>query len=562
LEEIGANDPEVRAYAQMLLDALEKGLIDESKGRGLDASAFTLRVLGVSEEFGPIAAGIIEEQRRDLLRQVAAGETGVRALTEFLNLGAFELVVSTIATAMGDLGDSTQEYESIAKTLMGATEQEREIFNQLAGEISGIVNDYEELSKSTEDYGVRVLFVAKAQELANKQAQLAELLGVAAAGQRAREFRAPSILGVEAGATPEQIRKAVADTRRLQEEQVQAMSPDAAEQRKLRSEWENVILQLGETIDSTYSQVFTDLDPGIFADVLREAGLEAQGALGIITPDIPSAQAPQLRGNIAFFERIIKQLRPLDRQDQGVIFSDYITDILHADNLAVQLALQTLIDVNEQQLEGIFNIPEGVTAQIPFTGRLFFSDQPIPTAGVGGILEALAPPLEQLPGEIATAADTAHTDALTTIEVLNLMLAAGQGSAEFLEKVEGIITEMGGEPVERGEMGEPVGWESSSYAKMIDKYMANMRADLSRSLADVFRVNPELTGPYGMGQMTAEDVLSVLPQSIPVTINTRVNVPITVVVDGMKVQQALEERHYEDLESATRRTGATGYMME
>jgi TP901 family phage tail tape measure protein len=553
--------PEDRARIGALLDQIQaeaESQVEDTGGFG--PSPFALRLLGVSEEFGPVAASIINRQKQQLLQDVARGEVGVRALQEFLNIGDFEQTTSTIFTALSSLTDSSIQYSDVAETLIGSTEQERQIFTQLAGTIADLSSQYDELGSSTEgfeDFGIRLARRNIGAELSEQVGVLQQFLTVAQQGQTFRAFEAPDVVGLAAGATPEQIRAIVAQTRRLQELRTQAMTPDAAEQEKIRAEWEDIIFQIGDVIDEEWTEVFTGLDTGILAEQIREAGLEAQEAqLGIITPDLPSSQAGQLRGNIAFFENIISQLRPLDREDQGVIFSDYVTDILHADNLAVQLALQTLIDVNEQQLEGIFNIPEGVTAQIPFTGRLFFSDQPIPTAGAGNILEALGPALDQLPGEIEGAAGTAHSDALAQIDVLNSLLASGITSEDLAAVLEERVTALGGEPTARGDPSTGVFWE-----EIRDGIVGTSRETLA-ALREAFILNPELKTPFNLGQLTAEDILSTLPQSIPVTINTRIINPITVLVDGVRVQQALEERHYEDLESATRRTGAVGYIME
>jgi len=526
------------------------------------ASAFGLRLLGISEEFGPIAEQILQQQRSRLLQQVAAGETGVRALTEFLNIGAFEQVVSTVYGAMTSLAEGGVEYGDVAETLINATEQEREVFVQLAGEIANLENQYAELALQTERYGDVRRRVAVAEELAMRRQQLAEMLEVAAAGQRARAFEAPTRIELATGVTEEQIRQLIQQVRSAQERVVEAATLDPAEQEKIRSAWGDVFFQIGEDYRD-FSQIFTDINEEILNQMIQDLGIGAQAALGIITPDIASAQAAQLRGNIAFFERLIAQLRPLEREDIGVIFNDYVTDILHADNLAVQLALRTLIEVNEQQLEGIFNIPEGITAQIPFTGRLYFSTEPIPTAGAGGLLEALGPPLEELPGEIESQTDTLHSDALQQIELLNQMLASGAWAPEFMDRIEAFIRELGGEPVERGEPVEPVRWADIVGGAVEEAVERRFTLSEERGTPALFQALEQIFAPAIQPLIAPwQDILGALPQSIPVTINTRIVNPISVFIDSLQVQRALEERHYEDLQSATRRSGAIGYIME
>ncbi len=646
---LGDLTPEDRAKIAELVDQIKE---EAFKGFATDVataetSAFGLRLLGISEELGPQATKIISEQRAFLLQQVSRGEIGVRALTEFLDIGDFEQVASTVFTAMTALGNTTEDYSTIAETLIKATEQERSIFVSISETIATLEEDYRDLGDATDDLITRMLRADIVAEIFAARTQLIEFGIATGEGQRFKEFDVPSVVGISEEATPEQIRQIIADTRRIQAELAEALSPDPTLLGKVEQGYEDIILQIGDTIDATWTKVITDIDSGIFADLLREAGLEASEVqFNILTPDIPSEQAGQLRGNIQFFQDIIKQLRPLEIEEIGIIFSDYVTDILHADNLAISLAMQTLIDVNEQQLEGIFNIPEGVTAQIPFTGRLFFSDQPIPEAGLGNILEALGPALDELPQATREVGSDAVTNALAQIAVLNQILASPGISESVAENLEKVIRERGGEPAERGsgpeavqfgeQVGEQIAFIISEEVRAfrtenpelktlsvedieailnrvveapaitapdpgdapvelgpIDQFFRDLSndpfwgqplpslgeifsgigdffqenfsvqsAEASGLGGDLLAQNPELRGLAGANALSTQDVLNALPQSIPITINTRIINPVTVVVDGLIVQKALEERHFEDLASATRRTGAVGYIME
>ena len=594
-----AANPEIRAAAQLLLNATREGMEQESVD--LD-KAFGLKLLGVSEEFGPLAKSILDKHRQDLLRDVAKGEIGVRALQEFLNIGAFEQVASTIYTALGSVGEATMSYGDVANLLIESTEQERQIFGQLAGEIETLTNEYAELEAATvgyKDAGTRLELQRLADQLNMTTDALEEYLNVAAQGKAYQDFEVPQVVGVAEDATPEQIRTIVANTRRLQQEKVEAMSADPNLQEKAKESWADAIFQIGEIVDSNWTQIFTDLDPSILANQIKEAGLQAQqAAMSFMQIDIPAAQLSQFRGNIQYYQDLLEPTGYLDTQeleDIVLLTNDNQVDAITTYGVLTNLALQDLISVNEQQLEGIFNIPEGVTAQIPVTGKLYFSDQPIPTAGGGNMLKALGPPLDKLATETGDAADTAHDDALTTIDVLNLMLAQGQGSPEFLDRIEALITELGGEPAERGEMVEPVTAEASGWQGLLDAIWEKSEADrlkeeqlVARSLdysvnpelkqSDAFiqdavddiktllstdyYANPELKQHHTFTGLSTEDVLAALPQSIPVTINTRIVNPISVFVDSFLVQQALEDRQYDELQEATRRTGAVGFIME
>lgn len=52
-------------------------------------------------------------------------------------------------------------------------------------------------------------------------------------------------------------------------------------------------------------------------------------------------------------------------EDLGAIFRNDVTEILHVDNLIMQLAMQELIEVNKKQLDGIYNLPSGASFYVP-----------------------------------------------------------------------------------------------------------------------------------------------------------------------------------------------------
>ena len=87
--------------------------------------------------------------------------------------------------------------------------------------------------------------------------------------------------------------------------------------------------------------------------------------------DIPSSRLPELQNALSFAEGVLKTIPgfQLEKEDLGVVFSDYVTDILHVDNLQLQLALQQLIDINQKQLDGIYNLPSGANIFVPLEAQ-------------------------------------------------------------------------------------------------------------------------------------------------------------------------------------------------
>jgi hypothetical protein len=143
--------------------------------------------------------------------------------------------------------------------------------------------------------------------------------------------------------------------------------------------------------------------------LIEENKLESQrqNPFGIQQLDITSQQGAGLQGSIDYFSQYLAQNFPQYEQkpeDVGVIFSDYVTDVLHGDNLAIKLALEKIVDLNQKQLDGMYNIPEGATFWVPLTAAYY---RPQNNGGEGGL-----PPVDAQAVEGNTSATELNTQAL------------------------------------------------------------------------------------------------------------------------------------------------------
>lgn len=138
--------------------------------------------------------------------------------------------------------------------------------------------------------------------------------------------------------------------------------------------------QIIEDSGTIFYETVTGIDPQFFQQafnkLLEDGKLKSQQAspFGIQQVDITSAQGAGLQGQIDYFSAYLAQNFPQYEQnpeDVGVIFSDYVTDVLHGDNLAIKLALEKILDVNQKQLDGMYNIPEGATFWVPLTAAYY-----------------------------------------------------------------------------------------------------------------------------------------------------------------------------------------------
>jgi TP901 family phage tail tape measure protein len=126
----------------------------------------------------------------------------------------------------------------------------------------------------------------------------------------------------------------------------------------------------------TITETDAQLRQAAIAQLMEEGRLPSQqtNPFGIQQLDITSQQGAGLQGSIDYFSQYLAQNFPQYEQkpeDVGVIFSDYVTDVLHGDNLAIKLALEKIVDLNQKQLDGMYNIPEGATFWVPLTAAYY-----------------------------------------------------------------------------------------------------------------------------------------------------------------------------------------------
>ena len=149
----------------------------------------------------------------------------------------------------------------------------------------------------------------------------------------------------------------------------------------LKKSWEDFAVAVKDLGDTFYEKV-SGIEQRFFQQAEKER--TGGGAFRVQTIDLPSSQKGALQSQIDYFNQYLKKSFPqyqLNDEEFGVIFKDNVTDTLHGDNLAIKLALEKLIDVNQKQLDGIYNLPEGATGFLPY--ELFQAISPA-GAGTGG----------------------------------------------------------------------------------------------------------------------------------------------------------------------------------
>lgn len=158
----------------------------------------------------------------------------------------------------------------------------------------------------------------------------------------------------------------------------------------LKSSWDEWA-QIVEDSGNVFYQTVSEIDPQFFQQAMQKLmednklASQQTSPFGIQQVDMTSQEGAGLQSTIDYYSRYLSQNFPQYEQkpeEFGVIFSDYVTDVLHGDNLAVKLALEKLVDLNQKQLDGMYNIPEGATFWVPLTAAYY---RPKNEGGAGGL---------------------------------------------------------------------------------------------------------------------------------------------------------------------------------
>lgn len=204
-------------------------------------------------------------------------------------------------------------------------------------------------------------------------------------------------------------------------------------------EWAQVV---GESGDVFFKKV-SETDPALWqqamSELMEEGKLESQKTtpFGIQQLDLTSQEGAGLQGQIDYFSKYLAQEFSQYQQNPeefGVIFSDYVTDVLHGDNLAVQLALQGLNDKAQKQLDGQYNIPEGATFWVPLSAAYYRPKNEGGSNGMGTIdtkpLDNSANNLDQAAMNLSQAADLFKESQMRGAQIAEGLPGASAGGRE------------------------------------------------------------------------------------------------------------------------------------
>ncbi len=369
------------------------------------ATPFKALIEENKKAFGPLLDSIQESTKKDISNQRLQGDLkGSEYARQLTAVGGLDTKALQYYSALGD------EFININKDVTDANGA-LEAFGQIIvkgsadsiPEITSIVSEIEQLVNLLQDpvlhedalkaFGGADQAKARLEELRKTGASL---LTDVYSQQQLSSLKIPEVQGdVNKPLTSTDLQQVKVQAVKMQQDFYKGYLDFSDTQYDAITEnfdaWAQIIQDSGDA----FFEKIEGIDPQFFqqamAKLLEENKLKSQKEtpFGIQQLDITSGQGAGLQGKIDYYSQYLKQNFPQYEQkpeEFGVIFSDYVTDVLHGDNLAVKLALEKIVDLNQKQLDGMYNIPEGATFWVPITAAYYKPDaKATEGGGVGDI---------------------------------------------------------------------------------------------------------------------------------------------------------------------------------
>jgi TP901 family phage tail tape measure protein len=401
----------IEGYRELLAQIEQVTTDLDSLGKGVEPTGTPLDVELTANlaRYGDLLKDEIVRAQGEFNDELIAGDITIKEYRESLErMGTEGESVIQVFTALDDvIGNSADNLILTLDVISRTSSEEIRIITDLTSGIGDLKEQIAELEKE----GDLELKLVKEGELEAALFELEQVFNAIRTQQREPliQFDAPVDLDTR---SLEDHRLVVQEAMRILEEDMQesirlGLIPDDTTIQEVLATHEAIAVAIAGKYVETMQ---------IPLDVYRQAQ-ENLAIPGQIAPPVSPDRGISVRtieqsqgAFMAAYERQLEFLKQAfgdlyqgDFSTVGLIFEDGV-DVLHLDNLAMQLAMQDLIDVNQKQLEGVYNLPTDSSFYVPFQGyRLGFGEGG--GAGGGG-LDGAATSLEEAAVELKDSSRT------------------------------------------------------------------------------------------------------------------------------------------------------------
>ena len=392
---------------RILLDLIEKNVeATEALDKGLEpeGTALDTELTRNMEKYGDLLKDEIILAQDEFNKQLIDGDLTIRQYRESMErMGSEGEAIMQIYSALDDvLGDSAENLLLVLDVISKTSAEEINIITNLT---SGIGDLKEQIAEAEAEGDVDLININKDKldaALFELNAVFTQLKSV----QREPLIQFDEPIGLDT--------RSLEDHRRVVNEAMRLLEEDMQENIRLGLIPDDTTIQ---EVLATHEKIAVAI-AGKYLETMQipmDYYMQAQENLSIpgkIEPPVSVDKGLQIRevemsqgAFMAAYERQLQFLKDAfgdlyqgDFSTVGIVFSDGV-DVLHLDNLAMQLAMNDLIDVNQKQLEGVYNLPTDSSFYVPFQGyKLGFGEE----GGMGGA----ASDLSGAANELSDAADS------------------------------------------------------------------------------------------------------------------------------------------------------------
>ncbi len=524
LERGGLNEEAAR-----ILQSLNAAAEVEAIDKGIAPRPVDLAIAEVAEVIRPIIEGQIQGFVKEQLELLGRGDitpTDFASSKELISRLSEQASIITVGLQIAGIEDL--EPQELIELLLLLRDEERIFITNLVGELTDVQAKIDALREVTQDPtldpSVLNQLEADIEELRQSgdlaTSKLQEIFPAIQDSARLREARELILPTVDVSdISPQEVQAVVALGEQLQRQYFEELGiSDETAQLIAENNQEQIIRLISESgVDflgkTKVPQEFLNIAAGILGTPLggRGAGAEDPFSLLDYRGKFSTAQLPGLQGRYnAFRDQLVSvfpQLKP-DESDFGVIADDGF-GTLHADMSILNLLMEELIDVNRDQLNGIYNLPTDATVFVPYTGAVLDATTRGLAGGGGG---GVGP--EEIIAAIKSLTITADEERQRV------------GVTDIPSREE----RLGPEPVEPG--------DKDTARQEIEAYLES------------FRLREESADPRKQPQTSALDAAQQAVQSVQ-EIVTRFQLQIdsttTLLLDGRVIAAAVKQFLYEDL---------------
>jgi TP901 family phage tail tape measure protein len=536
---------------------LIKALFEETVAEADIAGPLRLSIEAGTPDMEKAAGGVVgafidEAQRQFVLGDInVADMIGISELTAGTIAPELETLRQTLSLAGVDIGvnelvRSYLDLDTASKALLDTAADQVRAQSDLLSFYVAEGKSAEELADKTEDYNDALRNLAQLQAVISQRQLLADV-----------DERPVVEFGALSGQQIERVRR---EADRVRDQYASAFADGNEEAAGLWVEaLGDVLITEGEGIGKSFWGEFFNQDPEYIKTAIENLGLEdaissatsfglrdLRDQLGV--SDFPSLlrRYEQVRSTITTqFPDYEVQEDPL-----GLILKDGFRTI-HADQTLLNLAMQDLIDVNEQQLEGVWNLPSGMTAFVAWSS-LFSRNIPSDTGAAAWPFQIADDVGGTTTATTATAGPTAYRSTAPIQQEVERL-------ASLISQITERITAPGADraTIEEGEFHRES--LSNRLTQLLDE-QNKLIASRGQVAIDYQTGQPVST----TGQPDAEAIVQGFQEAFQLENKIELNASIRLVVDGRTLANVVKQYLFTDLVQATDRSlgGGGGYVIE